>query len=557
MGLVPLVIIVLFRYGVGADYFSYKYIYTDNIGKSILQAKASFPNIDYGYLTLSFLFQSLGINFELFFSILSLVVLVLMALWIKDASDNPSLALLVYYTMFFFVWNLSAIRQGLVLSTSLYLVFNPKINFKMSVKVVILLLLATVHFSALLLLLFLLVRKTHFTKKQHLIILCFGLLVTYLPITLILEHLTFIPGVTRFLEYSTNGSGFFNFSDISRLVLYFLVFLNYDRISEKNETREIIDVYLIGLSIYFMMSFSQVAAGRFGIYSLIYLVILLPEIVISYTNDHTLKNLSKLGLICLCVSFFIKEMNTLVEQTGIVFDTRYIPFTTIFNKSDFEYDDYHYVYTKRNDIALNQYDQFMKSFRESSSVIATQEDSYMAAYDPVLKQYIIINNKGERVSDWSFINEPKVVKHYVKYHIFEGDSRTTFYVDLTAPDTELSEYTMRSIDYATRTDKVATNVSNYKIEDLSNLHKEKLLNVNKASNIQISSYDKPDFYYVVTMDYYYSKIQFILDKNKNPLIEDYYYSSSRFDSNNFFQLETSRTIEFFYIDGTRVWMVKK
>lgn len=556
IALVPLLAIVVFRYGVGADYFSYEHIYTLNTGKTIQEARAVFPNIDYGYLAIGYVFQLIGVPFELYFIIITAIITLFITLWIKDNSSNPVLSIFLFYAMFFFVWNLSAIRQGLVLSMGLYFVFNKKLPLATPLKVGIILLLSLLHSSGLILLLLLMFAKLSLSKKAHLLILVLSLLVTYLPIDLIFVQLQFIPGVSRFLEYLSEGSGFMNFAGISRLILYVAVYLHYDKLTEEYQGE--LNIYLLGLCVYFVSSFSQVAAGRFGIYSLVFLTILSPAILDLYSSNQKLKVVASLGLFAFSATYFMKEMDTLVEQTGLMIDSKVVPFTNYFNKSEHKFDNYFYVYNQRGYKALEQYSQFMKDFKEHSKEIHTPlaTDSFIAVLDTEINEYVILNQKGQKVTDQTFKTEPKMYHQYIKY-IPDPAKSDVYFIDLVN-NVELKDANMISeINSALRIEKVATKVEDLTTEELQVLLADTGLKFDRIKDAKLSTYDLPSRYYIITMEYYYSKIQYVLDSNKDILINDYYYSSSRFDSNHFFQLETNETTEFYNFNGTKVWMVKK
>ena len=556
----PLLLIALIRYGVGADYFSYNYIYTSTLNKTMSQSFVVFPNIDKGFFLIMRLFQMTGASYPVFIGLVSALILVLITLWLKDNSSNPVLSLFLYFAMFFFVWNLSAIRQGLVLSLSLYLIFNKKFQFSKVIKVLIVLALATLHSSALLLLVFIYIDQVNFSKRFHLILLILSLISMFLPLENIISYFTFIPGVERLLHYFSNTNGFFYFSAISRLVLYAVVWFHYDELLEQDESnKNSVDIYLVGIVIYFFMSFSEVAAGRFGIYSLALLLLIYPNIVELYRDKINLYRFAFVGLILFAGLFFYKELNTLVNQTGLILNnSKIVPMTTIFNRDDYLFEDYHYVLLKNSEKYTNEYEKFMgdKNFNNLDLVEAKSEDSFVAVKSAETHTYLILNNRGERITEATFSFEPKVYKHYLKYYQDETTKEMIYY-DLVEKKNISEPEIISQIDQAQRIELEPINIKAVELTDFNSDVQDLVISTSNTSNTELRTYDNPLDYSLLFTDYFYGRIVMVLDAEQNLLIDDYYYSASRFDANGFFQLESQATIDIYYKDGQKIWMVLK
>lgn len=556
----PLLLITLIRYGVGADYFSYNYIYTSTLNKTISQSFAVFPNIDKGFFLIMRLFQFIGASYPIFIGFISAFILIIIMLWLKDNSSNPVLSLFLFFAMFFFVWNLSAIRQGLVLSLSLYLVFNKKFQFNKVVKILIVLALATLHSSALLLLVFIYIDQVHLTKKFHLFLLLLSLISMFLPLENIISYFTFIHGVERLLHYFSDINGFFHFSAISRLVLYAVVWFHYDELLKQDESnKNLVDIYLIGLVIYFFMSFSEVAAGRFGIYSLVLLLLIYPNIVELYRDNIKLYRLAFVGLILFAGLFFNKELNTLVNQTGLILNnSKLIPMTTLLNRDDYLFEDYHYVLLKNTEEFTNEYEKFMgdKNFNNLGLVEAKSEDSFVAVQSAKTNTYLILNNKGERITEATFSFEPKVYKHYLKYYQDETTKEMNYY-DLVEKKNISDPEIISQIDQAQRIELKPINIKTVELTDFNSDIQDLVISASDTSNSELRTYVTPLDYSLLFTDYFYGRIVMVLDAEQKLLIDDYYYSASRFDANGFFQLESQATIDIYYKDGKKIWMVLK
>lgn len=557
---IPLLIIAIFRYGVGADYFSYKYIYTSSIGKSFSDIKISHPDIDSGYLLLGIPFQILGISYEVYFSIITVLILLFILKWIYDNSENIPLSLMVYYSMFFFVWNLSAIRQGLVISLSLFLVFNNKSKLSFIAKMLVIFLLCFIHSSAVLLFFIVLISNLKYTKKIHLVLLGLSIVLAFMPLNSILVYFDFIPGIERFLSYISEGKNPLDFSGLSRLVIYFSVFFNYDRLMKEEKNKKIVNLFLVGIALYFVMSVSQVAAARFGIYTFTFLIIIFPQIVKTYNSNLLMKRLSMLALVLFSTLFLFKELDTMVDQTGLVLTSRYVPFTHQFNKDKYIYNTTYFEFTQRWERANADYLDFNSKVPAISNKVveAKSEDNFTLVNDREKNEYLILNQKGERVSYKTFNIESSIYKNYVKYKEELTDQEYRYHNILTSEEVidldiiyEIEVESQKSYDIV-RTIEMS-------FEELPYIIKSKFLFPEEAENIRIDEYIVPMSHFVVRMDYSYSSIFFMLNENFELLFDDYYYdyNYAKFDSSGFFVAEGSSTREYYYQDGTRVWMVRR
>ena len=159
-------IVLVSRYGVGTDYFPYQFLYESMDISSFSLSDRLEP----GFKILMYLFRMLNLSFHTFAVFLSLIIYGLTSFWIYWNSRYPSRSLYLYTSMFFLVWTLSALRQGLVMSIALILFFDKDIKLSIYVKLLIIAGLSTFHLSALILIPLVFIMELNFSKKNLLII---------------------------------------------------------------------------------------------------------------------------------------------------------------------------------------------------------------------------------------------------------------------------------------------------------------------------------------------------------------------------------------------------
>lgn len=106
------------RFGVGADYFTYASIYdTHNDISRYIQTGIFNPNhfLEPGFALILSLFKTIGIGYNGFNLIISFISLYTIRYEIKRLSSNIYVSNFVYFTFYWFLLNLSGIRQGLAI----------------------------------------------------------------------------------------------------------------------------------------------------------------------------------------------------------------------------------------------------------------------------------------------------------------------------------------------------------------------------------------------------------------------------------------------------------
>ena len=116
ISIAPAIFVILFRFGLGTDYFSYQYLYNNHDVTSFVEAlKSQSYSMEVGFRILVYIFRSLYLPYQVFIATISLTIYAFFIKWIDDTDLDLSLSIMLLNGMFFVVWSLGAIRQGLIL----------------------------------------------------------------------------------------------------------------------------------------------------------------------------------------------------------------------------------------------------------------------------------------------------------------------------------------------------------------------------------------------------------------------------------------------------------
>lgn len=419
---IPLILISAFRYGVGADYFSYNYIYEAVVHQPMSDVTALYPNIDVGFLYVYKFLSLFGLSFQGVITLLSAIQIIAVAIWVNRNSDNPMLSMLIYYAMFIFVWNFSALRQGLVITFSL-LLFDRKKSLSLVQEVLLVLALYFIHSSALVLLFHVFAKRMNINKKTILILFIASLVLNLLPLHTLLQPFSSLPGISRILEY-TEDSGIrmlVSFASIARIVLFSATYIFYDSITKEKEQRKIVNSYLLGFVLFFTLGFAPVASGRFASYYYFLIILILPMIVEEV--DHfwkfdkkAFRNISMIGVVAFVTLSMYKEQSTLRDQTSYLGGGRLMPYTTVSNSGTQDFN----VYYSDLVLHLNREMDRQKEFKTREQDIvqnyvpAAPGDEIISVWSDVEDNYILINQDGKRISDYKTFRRTAVYDQLVQ-----------------------------------------------------------------------------------------------------------------------------------------------
>lgn len=143
------------RYETGVDWLGYENYFDEIIplheaiiSNSILSV---FVSLDLGYSLLNSVIKMFGGDIQVVFIIVSILSTILLVKNLKYYSNNVLTSLMIYYPLFFFIFDMSGIRQGLAIQIVLFsLKYIPEKKFNHFLFFIILA--TSIHWTAILLL---------------------------------------------------------------------------------------------------------------------------------------------------------------------------------------------------------------------------------------------------------------------------------------------------------------------------------------------------------------------------------------------------------------------
>ena len=320
-----LIILSMFRYGIGTDYIAYLNYYKNN-SVGVINSIRFDNHMDIGYRILMGISKKLGISFEGFIMIISFIMIALVSYIIINNSKNRILSLFVFYSVYYQIYINSAIRQGIALSIFIYAFYKYLKNGKNKKYIISIIFAALFHKSILITLIIVLInRKIEFLFQKTKLNIFF--LFIAIAIFLFKGERLF---VTLFnIGYKTQEVNILAIL-LRVIILMFIIYLYIN--SEENSVGnfEKLQIYLIyiGLVIYFIFCRINIMSRLIEYFSIIE-VILIPNLL-SYLKGI---NLSK-RIICvafyivICSSIYIKDTKSFLEQGSYfsknILDYKYI-----------------------------------------------------------------------------------------------------------------------------------------------------------------------------------------------------------------------------------------
>lgn len=327
-------ILAIFRYGVGADYFNYLYLY-QNLSDSFMgEILNPVGGQEVGFRLVGVFLKKIFDSYQIYSSIIILINLYFLNKTFKKYSLNPLLSFLTYYCFFYFVWSFSALRQGLVLTILSYQVIN--LGEKSPKKFLLLVLaLSFIHKSALVYIFFYLVLKIKMNPKtlNKLSLIIFS--ISFLFSRIIEKYLMKIPRISFYI----NHQNFFNFQSIVRIFLLILGLIVYKKKygrEQINANKKIILIYVYSFLLYFILKPSETVAARLSIYGYFYITILFP-IIIEFFKESS-KKIVVVIILIIDMMMMNKELNTMKNQAVLKTKSYFIPYTNILNSQEYKFE---------------------------------------------------------------------------------------------------------------------------------------------------------------------------------------------------------------------------
>lgn len=337
------------RYGIGADYFAYQYLYNRLSETITYEFQYGLDNQEIGFRLFGSLLKGWGFSYQWYLIVIATVNIYFIFKMCKKYSKNPTASLLLYFCFYYLVWTFSGLRQGITLAVGVYYLLEC-IEKKNTTKFIFIVsTLSLIHVSALILLFLYFVARLNFSKRKLIVLSIFSILISVFPIANVLLKLSWIPFFDRLLPYLNNSASLINvldFQSLGRIFFLTIVLIFYTPLSKQNETTEkIINVFIVSLLLYFVLKFSELTAARLSIYGKLLDIIILPNIYYLF-KDKLNKFLYAFFIGVLCIFYLNKELATLEMQSQIIdpSDSIMIPFVNILNKDNYLFEKEYYYY---------------------------------------------------------------------------------------------------------------------------------------------------------------------------------------------------------------------
>ena len=505
IAIAPAIYIILFRFGLGTDYFSYEFIYNQHNVSSLSKALNAHKSlIEPGFRLLIYLFKSLNLPFQFFVASISLTIYLFIVKWIVDSQEKPLLQIMLFNGMFFVVWALSGLRQGLVIAIATYFILNRKKQLSYWQEILLIVVLAQFHISAYVYLLIILAKRISFNKKQLITILAIGLVMTLIPYQLILEPFKEITFVKMYLHYLTNNIGFWDFSGIVRLIFVLFTLLFYDKFKKDKFMLMLANVNILGFALYFLLKASEVTASRVSVFTFI-LIIPLIVYVIKTIERRQLQIVTIVGAFTFSLVYLEKDLLNTQSELGQKPKNTIYKLKTIFSAKDQDYLNYNNRYT-----FLSYQGKICPSKKQLKSNVKKSSLTYEALVVKEKEKYGIINSEGDWIAKPSFNNKPEVLKDI----IVDKDADKEIYLNFELQEISVDE------DLIKKYRKENTEIKEEKPEKISTEYKpyEDILNnyfpyEEDIKSIVILKYKLPYEYAALRVSYQNKFSYFTLDKN--------------------------------------------
>lgn len=349
---VCLAVFAIFRYGVGADYFAYKYLFSHYLTSPFLELISGTDKKEVAFSFMGSIFRMMGANYQIFIACIAVLIIVFIYKVCVKYSKKPVLSLFIYYSLFYLVWVFSGYRQGIVLAIGVYALLRFQKRQDMWKFLVLVLALSLVHLSALILILYYFLAKIEWTHKKLLFLLVSSLILAFVPFGQIVTLLGGFPILDRVVYYAGSHSYGLDFLvKIAPRIIFALIAIYFYLKSPKAVNDNNISIlFIIAMCMYLAFSSIDALAGRTSIYGFVFIILLIPDYV-----DYIRKNYSRLiySLACVVVVIFsflflLKNINTMRLEASISCPGNYVeilPYTNIFDKQNCVYSNRYYEIT--------------------------------------------------------------------------------------------------------------------------------------------------------------------------------------------------------------------
>lgn len=274
------------RGGFTQDYYAYRSFFYDSINYNMFEVITQFK--DPGFLLLSKAIRTLTSSSEVFFSIISLIIVLANLIQFKKESPYVWLSILMFLCLGNYYTSFNILRQILACSLS-FLMFNLITNKKIYKYFICTFLISTIHKSALILIPFYFLLRINWSKRNKLIITFISILIFSIVFIYPYFFINIMKGIV-YENYNINSYGISWGLPISSLIkpgLILLFILIHNNIIDKNNIKERIllnaNLYYFGFS---LLAIRVEMFTRLSHYFAPYILILIPYIISKIKNKR-------------------------------------------------------------------------------------------------------------------------------------------------------------------------------------------------------------------------------------------------------------------------------
>lgn len=337
--LFPFLLVIFIRYGIGADYFSYESIYEKVNPNSISATIERMPKIEPMYLIINYIAKKAGISYHIYSGLFATSLTLMILRWLQKNSPNFELSALLYYSTLFIYWNISAMRQGLVVTVLLFVYFNKEYEFTMWQRLLTVAISFFIHPTAIIVPILYLIAQFPWEKVEFYFLLILAPIfkeVVKIIISVIPPTLPYIGKIYRYVDYDSiqivSGPSFMRIA--------FIVFIvhHYVRLLERYpKYRVMFNFSLLGLIMYFYLPTAMVVGTRTTIFGYYLIIIIFPMILNLYKSKE-IYTIVLYGLLGLSFVSFYNEIDKLVDRSGYKYDMHQLNTETIIQKNRNHFD---------------------------------------------------------------------------------------------------------------------------------------------------------------------------------------------------------------------------
>lgn len=352
-----LVIFAIFRYGVGADYFAYKYLFSRYQASPFLELMSGVDEKELLFRLFGSVFRMFGVGYEVFVSVISVICLGFMYLVCKKYSKRPVLSLFLYYSIFYFTWVFSAYRQGLVLAIGTYILLRFQDKEDTWKFLLVTLFLSYIHISALALVVYYFIVRLKWSRRSLTIMLLVSIVIAIMPLDRIVASLSYLPLFDRVNYYVgiKNYDLSYAIKTIPRIIMALVAIYYYPYILKLTKNKNVPILFIFGMCLYLAFSSVEMLASRVSIYGFIFIILLIPEILgfIKRFKCEVYYACAVFMVVIFSGAYMIKGLNAMGREAEMSCETQafeIVPYTSIFNKDICTFGSRHFKLTDGGEV---------------------------------------------------------------------------------------------------------------------------------------------------------------------------------------------------------------